>query len=103
MCRRILDASHVPYVFVPLDPDDRVDADGHPDADGAREIAEAVADALRRNSGDLPAHFTPARTSATCAALIVVTNAVIVGSVYMSGANPSVERPPSSAVRSSLM
>ncbi|HEX9160918.1 MAG TPA: hypothetical protein VF980_04355 [Thermoanaerobaculia bacterium] len=45
--RRILDDAHIPYVYVPLDPDDRVENDGHPDADGARDIAEAVAGALR--------------------------------------------------------
>jgi hypothetical protein len=33
---------------VPLDPDDRIENDGHPDADGARTIAGAIADALRR-------------------------------------------------------
>lgn len=44
--RRILEEAHIPYVYVPLDPDDRVENDGHPDADGAREIAEAIADAL---------------------------------------------------------
>ncbi|HEV8435393.1 MAG TPA: hypothetical protein VGR95_18435 [Thermoanaerobaculia bacterium] len=44
--RRILDEVHLPYVYVPLDPDDRVENDGHPDADGAREIAESIADAL---------------------------------------------------------
>ena len=45
--QRIIEESHVPYVYVPLDPDDRIEDDGHPDADGAREIAEAIADALR--------------------------------------------------------
>jgi len=50
--RRILDDAHLPYVYVPLDPDDRVENDGHPDADGAREIAEAVADALRDAAAD---------------------------------------------------
>jgi hypothetical protein len=45
--RRIIEESHLPYVFVPLDPDDRIENDGHPDADGARTIAEAIADALR--------------------------------------------------------
>jgi hypothetical protein len=45
--RRILEDAHLPYVYVPLDPDDRVENDGHPDADGARTIAEAIADALR--------------------------------------------------------
>jgi hypothetical protein len=45
--RRIVEEAHLPYVYVPLDPDDRVEADGHPDADGARTIAEAIADALR--------------------------------------------------------
>jgi len=53
--RRILDEAHLPYVFVPLDPDDRVEADGHPDEDGAREIAEAIADALR-DSLETPAN-----------------------------------------------
>ena len=50
--RRILDDAHLPYVYVPLDPDDRIENDGHPDADGAREIAEAVADALRDATAD---------------------------------------------------
>jgi len=45
--RRIVEGAHLPYVYVPLDPDDRIEADGHPDADGARTIAEAIADALR--------------------------------------------------------
>ena len=44
--RRIVEEAHLPYVYVPLDPDDRVENDGHPDADGAREIAEAIAEAL---------------------------------------------------------
>ena len=43
----ILEEARLPYVYVPLDPDDRIEADGHPDEDGAREIAEAIADALR--------------------------------------------------------
>jgi hypothetical protein len=43
----IVDDAHVPYVYVPLDPDDRVEDDGHPDADGAREIAQSIADALK--------------------------------------------------------
>jgi hypothetical protein len=45
--RRIIEDAHLPYVYVPLDPDDRIEADGHPDADGARTIAEAITDALR--------------------------------------------------------
>lgn len=45
--RRIVEEAHLPYVYVPLDPDDRIENDGHPDADGARTIAEAIADALR--------------------------------------------------------
>ena len=45
--RRIVDEAHLPYVYVPLDPDDRIENDGHPDADGARTIAESIADALR--------------------------------------------------------
>ena len=44
--RRIVEEAHLPYVYVPLDPDDRLENDGHPDADGAREIAESIADAL---------------------------------------------------------
>jgi hypothetical protein len=45
--QRILEESHLPYVYVPLDPDDRIENDGHPDADGARTIAEAIAEELR--------------------------------------------------------
>jgi len=45
--QRIIEESHLPYVYVPLDPDDRVENDGHPDADGARTIAVAIAEALR--------------------------------------------------------
>jgi hypothetical protein len=45
--QRIIEEAHLPYVYVPLDPDDRVENDGHPDVDGARTIAEAIADALR--------------------------------------------------------
>ena len=44
--RRILDEAHLPYVFVRLNPDDRIENDGHPDGDGTRMIAEAVARAL---------------------------------------------------------
>lgn len=54
--RRILDEARLPYVYVPLDPDDRVEADGHPDEDGAREIAEAIADALRASLEQSPPH-----------------------------------------------
>jgi len=53
--RRILEEARLPYVYVPLDPDDRVEADGHPDEDGAREIAEAIADSLRESS-EAPPH-----------------------------------------------
>lgn len=45
--RRILHDAHLPYVFVRLNPDDRIENDGHPDGDGARTMAEAVARALR--------------------------------------------------------
>jgi len=44
--KRVLDDSRIPYVLVPVDPDDRIEDDGHPDADGARTIAEAIAGAL---------------------------------------------------------
>lgn len=44
--RRILDDARLPYVFVRLNPDDRIENDGHPDGDGARAIAEAVAGRL---------------------------------------------------------
>jgi hypothetical protein len=44
--RRILDDAHLPYVRVTVDPDDRVENDGHPDSDGARTIARAIAGAL---------------------------------------------------------
>jgi hypothetical protein len=44
--RRIVEEAHVPYVQVLLDPDDRVENDGHPDADGAQEIAESIAEAF---------------------------------------------------------
>jgi hypothetical protein len=54
--RRILDEAHLPYVFVPLDVEDRIENDGHPDADGARDIGEAVADTLREAlNADSPA------------------------------------------------
>lgn len=45
--RRILDEAHLPYVFVRLNPDDRIENDGHPDGDGARTMAAAIAQALR--------------------------------------------------------
>ena len=46
--QRILDEAHLPYVLVTLeDPEDRVDNDGHPNANGANTIAEAIADKLR--------------------------------------------------------
>jgi len=44
--RRILDEAHLPYVFVRLNPDDRIENDGHPDGDGSRAIAAAIARAL---------------------------------------------------------
>jgi hypothetical protein len=45
--QRILDDAHLPYVLVTLDEDDRVDNDGHPNADGAETIAEEIGEALR--------------------------------------------------------
>jgi hypothetical protein len=50
--RRILDEGHLPYVSVALNPDDRIENDGHPDGDGDRAIAEAVAKALRPACGE---------------------------------------------------
>ena len=44
--RRILDEAHLPYVFVRLNPDDRIENDGHPDGDGSRMIAAAIARGL---------------------------------------------------------
>jgi hypothetical protein len=47
--QRILDEAHLPYVLVTLDdPEDRVDNDGHPNANGASTIAEAIADHLQQ-------------------------------------------------------
>jgi hypothetical protein len=45
---RILDQARLPYVKVELDPTWRVPDDGHPDARGARGIAAAIADRLRK-------------------------------------------------------
>jgi len=44
--RRVLDAAHLPYLLVPLDPAWRLAVDRHPDPRGARVIAAAVARAL---------------------------------------------------------
>jgi hypothetical protein len=44
---RILDGTGVPYVFVELDPDWHLPWDRHPDARGARAIADAIASRLR--------------------------------------------------------
>jgi len=46
--RRVLDAAHLPYLLVPLDPAWRLAVDRHPDARGARAIAAAIASALRQ-------------------------------------------------------
>jgi lysophospholipase L1-like esterase len=51
--RRIVEESHLAYVYVLLDPDDRVENDGHPDADGARDIAKSIADALKQALGSV--------------------------------------------------
>ena len=44
--RRVLDAAHLHYLLVPLDPAWRLVVDRHPDAQGARAIAAAIAGAL---------------------------------------------------------
>jgi hypothetical protein len=49
--RRILDETGLPYVWVPLDPAWRLPVDRHPDARGARAIAIAVAERLRKELG----------------------------------------------------
>jgi hypothetical protein len=41
--REVLDRGHIPYLLVPLDPTWRSPAHGHPNARGARALAEAVA------------------------------------------------------------
>ncbi len=45
--RRILDDGHLPYVWVELDPAWRLSKDPHPDARGARAIADAVTARLK--------------------------------------------------------
>jgi hypothetical protein len=46
--RRVLDGAGVPYVLVSLDPALRLPKDPHPNAEGARRIAEAIVAGLRR-------------------------------------------------------
>lgn len=60
--RRILDEAHLPYVYVRVNPDDRIDEDGHPDGDGARTIADSVAGALRPALAARNAEFVRYRT-----------------------------------------
>ena len=48
---RVLDAAHLPYLLVPLDPSWRLAVDRHPDARGARAIAAAIARALAGRVG----------------------------------------------------
>lgn len=62
---RIFDQASLPYVRVKLDPAWHLSGDAHPDARGARAIAEAVAARLRLNN-TAPA----SRTKGRCAALI---------------------------------
>lgn len=47
--RRILDDPHLPYLWIELDPAWRLPNDSHPDARGARAMALAIADRLRRD------------------------------------------------------
>jgi hypothetical protein len=49
--QRILDAAHLPYLLVPLDPAWRLAIDRHPDARGAEAIAAAIARALAERIG----------------------------------------------------
>ena len=44
--RRVLDAAHLRYLLVPLDPTWRLAVDRHPNARGAHAIAAAIARAL---------------------------------------------------------
>lgn len=46
---RVLDAAHLPYLLVPLDPGWRLAIDRHPDARGAEAIAAAISRSLARN------------------------------------------------------
>ena len=50
---RVLDAAHIPYVLVRLQPGWRLAEDRHPDPRGAREIADAVARALSAGQGTI--------------------------------------------------
>jgi hypothetical protein len=45
--RRVLDEGAIPYVLVPLDPRMRIAKDTHPNAQAARQIADAVVGRLR--------------------------------------------------------
>ena len=49
--QRVLDAAHIPYLLVPLDPGWRLAVDRHPDARGAEAIAAAIARALAGRVG----------------------------------------------------
>jgi hypothetical protein len=49
--RRVLDAAHLRYLLVPLDPAWRLAVDRHPDARGAHAMAAAIAGALRLQPG----------------------------------------------------
>jgi hypothetical protein len=49
--RSIFDGTGLSYAFVEIDPAWRIPWDRHPDARGARRIADAVATALRASNG----------------------------------------------------
>ena len=51
---RVLDAAHIPYLLVPLQPDWRLTVDRHPNARGAEAIAAAIARALAERVGFEP-------------------------------------------------
>ncbi len=56
---RILDEAGIPYVWVALNPSWRVSEDDHPDARGARTIAAAIVDELRRDEVNLTTKGIP--------------------------------------------
>jgi len=56
---RVLDAAHIPYLLVPLDPAWRLAADRHPNARGAEVIAAAISRALAERVVAVPSPEAP--------------------------------------------